>query len=120
MKRRHILGLSVIATLGVALVPGIAMSQGLKQQLVGTWLLASWEQDMPNNQKLHRFGDNPKGYNVFEANGRFFVMSPVPTFRRSLPGTPTNRRPRKPKPLRSAQSPITALIPSMRRPRSSR
>jgi len=73
MKLRHILSLSVIATLGVAFVPGTAMSQGLKQQLVGTWLLSSWEQDMPNNQKLHRFGENPKGYNVFDANGRFFV-----------------------------------------------
>ena len=51
----------------------IAQQKTLKEQLVGTWLLTSWEQDMPNNQKLHRFGDNPKGYNVFDANGRFFV-----------------------------------------------
>jgi hypothetical protein len=93
MNRRHILGLSVIASLGVALVPGIAMSQGLKQQLVGTWLLTSWEQDMPNNEKLHRFGNNPKGYNVFEANGRFFVLFARP----DLPKI-ASRDPNKPTP----------------------
>ena len=67
--------------LAVALASnGIAQQQtkSVKEQLVGTWLLTSWEQDMPNNQKLHRFGDNPKGYNVFEANGRFFVMFASP------------------------------------------
>jgi len=74
MNRRNILSLSAITALGVAMLPGTAMSQSLKQQIVGTWTLTSWEQDMPNNQKLHRFGTNPKGYSIFDANGRVFVM----------------------------------------------
>jgi hypothetical protein len=28
----------------------------------------------PDGSRLKQFGDNPKGINVFEANGRFFVM----------------------------------------------
>jgi len=76
MKRRNILGLSVIAALGLALLPGSALAQqkSLKEQIVGTWTAASWEQTNKDGTKFQRFGANPKGVNVFEANGRFFVM----------------------------------------------
>jgi hypothetical protein len=74
-------------------MPGMAMSQSLKQQLLGSWLLTSWEQDMPNNQKLHRFGTNPKGYNVFEANGRFFVMFARPDLPKIASRDPNNPTP---------------------------
>ena len=98
MNLRHILGLSIIATLCTAL-PGIAMSQSLKQQLVGTWLLTSWEQDMPNNQKLHRFGTNPRGYNGFEASGRFFVMFARPDLPKIASRDPNNPTPDEAKAL---------------------
>jgi hypothetical protein len=78
--------------LGVTLLPGSAHSQGIKQQLVGTWIITSWEQDLPNNQKLHRFGENPKGYNVFDANGRVFVMfarADIPKIASNNPNTPS-------------------------------
>jgi Lipocalin-like domain len=76
MKRRNILGLSVIAALGLAFLPGstLAQQKSLKEQLVGTWTVASWEQTNKDGTKLQRFGANPKGVNVFDANGRFFVM----------------------------------------------
>ena len=75
MNRYNILGLCVTTVFGLSLLPGSAVSQtkSLKDQLVGTWIVASWEQ-VRGNEKIHRFGDNPKGINVFEANGRFVVM----------------------------------------------
>jgi hypothetical protein len=76
MNRRHILSLSMITAFGLALLPGNALAQqkSLKEQLVGTWTVVSWEQTLPDGSKLQRFGANPKGINVFDANGRVFVM----------------------------------------------
>ena len=76
MHRRNILSLSVITACGLALLPGSAVSQqkSLKDQLVGTWTPVSWEQDVAGGGKLQRFGANPKGVTVFEANGRFIQM----------------------------------------------
>ena len=90
MNRRNIFGLSVIAALGLALLPGSALAQqkSLKEQLVGTWTAASWEQTNKDGTKFQRFGANPKGVNVFDANGRFFVMfarADLPKFASSNP-----------------------------------
>ncbi len=52
----------------------LAQQKSLKEQLVGTWTLVSSDQVLPNGSKLKQFGANPKGINVFEANGRFFHM----------------------------------------------
>jgi Lipocalin-like domain len=77
MKRRTILAMATTALLclGVAL-PGAAFAQQktIKEQLVGTWSLVSSDQVMPDGSKLKQFGANPKGINVFDANGRFFLM----------------------------------------------
>jgi hypothetical protein len=77
MNSRNMIGLSVITALGVVLLSGsgtLAQQKSLKEQLVGTWTAVSWEQVNKDGSKLHRFGTNPKGVNVFEPNGRFFVM----------------------------------------------
>ncbi len=76
MDRRHILSLSVITALGLAFLPGSALAQqkSLKEQLVGTWTVVSWDQVNKDGSKFQRFGTNPKGVNVFDANGRFYVM----------------------------------------------
>src|ERR1700730_10816564 len=76
MKRRNILGLPVIAALGLALLPSSATSQqqSLKDQLVGTWTVVSWNQTNQDGSKFQRFGADPKGVNVFDANGRFVIM----------------------------------------------
>jgi len=76
MDRRSVLSLSAITALGLALLPTSAVSQqkSLKDQLVGTWTLASWERVLPNGNKVQSYGTNPKGIVVFEANGRFFLM----------------------------------------------
>ena len=94
MTWRSILGLSAIAALGLALLPSNAASQqkSLKDQLVGTWTLASWEWVRPDGSKVQRFGTNPKGIVTFDANGRVFLMyarPDLPKIASNNPSTPT-------------------------------
>jgi hypothetical protein len=93
------LSLFAVTALGLVLLPVTAMAQtkSLKDQLVGTWLLTSWEQDMPNNQKLHRFGENPKGYHAFDANGRTFVMFARPDLPKIAANDPNKPTPEEAK-----------------------
>jgi hypothetical protein len=76
MNRRNVITLSAVAVLGFALPPGSALSQqkSLKDQLVGTWALASWERTNPDGSKTHAFGESPKGINMFGADGRFALI----------------------------------------------
>jgi hypothetical protein len=84
MNRRRIFCLSVIPALALLLLPGSAAAQKLlKEQLVGTWTITSWEQVRPNSDKFQRFGVNPKGVHTFDGNGRYVVMfarSDLPKF----------------------------------------
>jgi hypothetical protein len=94
MNRRNILSLSVITALGLSVLPNTVMArhQSLKHQLVGTWTLVSWEQDVANGPKFQRFGTNPKGVTVFDANGRVFSMyarPDLPNIASKNPSTPT-------------------------------
>jgi hypothetical protein len=76
MNRRSVFNPSAIALLGLALLPASAPAQQktLKEQLVGTWTLVSWEQVQKDGTKQQDFGANPKGLASFDGNGRFFVM----------------------------------------------
>jgi hypothetical protein len=76
MHRRSILTFSAITALVLALLPSsiIAQQGGLKQQLVGTWTLVSWEQVQKDGTKQQDFGANPKGIASFDGSGHFFVM----------------------------------------------
>jgi hypothetical protein len=47
--------------------------QSLKEQLVGTWTLASWEQKKGDGTKVRRYGENPVGIAFFDAGGRYIV-----------------------------------------------
>ena len=92
MNRRHLLGLSTVTALGLAVLPSSAVGQSLKDQLVGTWTLVSWDQTNPDGSKFQRFGANPKGYNIFDASGRAFIMfarPDLPKIASSNPSTPT-------------------------------
>jgi Lipocalin-like domain len=94
MNRRTLLNLSAITALGLAVSSGsaIAQTKSLKDQLVGTWTAVSWEQDVPNGPKFQRYGANPKGVTVFDANGRFFSMTArpdLPKIASNSPSTPT-------------------------------
>jgi hypothetical protein len=87
--------ISAITALGVALSFGTAMSQtkSLKDQLVGTWTVVSWEQMNKDGSKTQRFGANPKGVNSFDANGHFFMMFARPDLPKFASNDPTNPTP---------------------------
>jgi hypothetical protein len=78
MNRRATLAMTTIAllclTVSLAASDSLAQQRSLKEQLVGTWTLVSSDQVHPDGTKLRQFGANPKGINVFDANGRFFLM----------------------------------------------
>jgi Lipocalin-like domain len=65
----------------------------IKDQLVGTWTLASWEHALPNGSKDQSYGTNPKGIVVFDAKGRFFLMfarPDLPKIASNAPATATS------------------------------
>lgn len=93
MTRHSALGLSAIVA-ALVLLPNHAAAQQkqLKDQLVGTWTVVSWEQATKDGGKFQRFGANPKGINVFDANGRFIVMfarADLPRIASNDPSSPT-------------------------------
>jgi len=63
--------ISAITMLGLALIPGSAISQqsSLKEQLVGTWTFVSSTTKNADGSPL--WGSNPKGLIIFTDNGRF-------------------------------------------------
>ena len=78
MNRRATLAMTTSALLslavGLSASDSLAQQKSIKEQLVGTWTLVSSDQVLPDGSKLKQFGTNPKGINVFDANGRFFLM----------------------------------------------
>jgi hypothetical protein len=76
MNRRNILSLSVLSVVGFALLPNGAMAQQktLKEQIIGSWALTSWEQTYTDGHKDKGFGDNPKGIQNFDLSGRFTII----------------------------------------------
>ena len=79
MNQSHILGMSVIASLGCALLPGIVVAQSAKD-LVGAWTVVSAAPSMS--------GPTPKGSLIFEANGRYSFQM----MRSDLPKYASNNR----------------------------
>ena len=73
MNRRHILSLSVITAVGLALPSGYALGQTAKD-LVGTWSWVSVDITRPDGTKYQAFGANPKGFVIFDSNGRFAYL----------------------------------------------
>jgi hypothetical protein len=51
--------------------PGKKLS--LKERLVGTWTLLSWEQKKGDGTKVERYGSSPKGIAFFDAGGRYII-----------------------------------------------
>jgi hypothetical protein len=62
-----------MTVLGLALLSGNAVAQQgtLRQQLVGTWTLVSFEIAESNGAKRQPGGANPKGILFFDAGGRY-------------------------------------------------
>ncbi len=48
-------------------------SLSLKGQLIGTWMLVSWEQKKGDGTKVQRYGENPVGIAFFDSGGRYII-----------------------------------------------
>ncbi len=51
----------------------LGQKQSLRDQLVGTWTLLSWEQKNSDGTKIERYGAAPKGIAFFDADGRYVI-----------------------------------------------
>jgi len=76
MKSSSTILASALLCGAVAMPATIASAQqpSLKDQLIGTWTPVSWERVVPNGDKMHPYGTNPKGVVMFDADGRVFVI----------------------------------------------
>src|SRR5438132_5296101 len=64
-----------LAIFGAEMTVQSAMGQQrpLKEQLVGTWTLVSWEQTSPDGSKLQQFGASPTGIAFFDETGHYII-----------------------------------------------
>jgi lipocalin-like protein len=94
MTRLSTLGSVVFVIVGMSLLPGNVAGQQktIKEQLLGTWVPVSWEQDTQSGPKFQRFGAAPKGIHMFGNDGRFVVMfarADLPKIAANDPSKPT-------------------------------
>jgi Lipocalin-like domain len=54
--------------------PALGQQKTIKEQIVGTWSITSFEQTYPDGRKDQAFGATPKGVNTFDANGHFTLI----------------------------------------------
>jgi hypothetical protein len=92
MNRRNTLCLFAVAALGLALLPGSAVSQqkSLKEQLVGTWIYVSSTATGPDGSKSER--PNLKGAATYTSDGRSFFITTrtdIPKLASNNPSRPT-------------------------------
>jgi hypothetical protein len=75
MDFRALLAACSIALFGLPMTTSSLRSQqpSLKQQLLGTWTLLSWEQKKSDGTKVERYGTNPKGIAFFDAGGQYVI-----------------------------------------------
>jgi hypothetical protein len=75
MNLRVIFAACTIAVFGSPMMTfdALGQKQSLKEQLVGTWTLLSWEQKKGDGTKLERYGTSPKGIAFFDAGGRYII-----------------------------------------------
>jgi hypothetical protein len=75
MHRRSIFGFAAIAALGIILPPTAAVAQSLREQLIGAWDLVSIIATDKAGNKSDRRGPNPKGLLIFDASGRYSILT---------------------------------------------
>jgi hypothetical protein len=77
MNRHSIIGLPVILLVALVMASGGAVSQqtSLREQLVGAWTLVSIISTDKQGLKSERRGPNPKGLLIFDASGRYSILT---------------------------------------------
>lgn len=65
---------TIVTALAFCSSSAFAQQKTLKEQIVGTWNLTSWEQTYSDGRKDKSFGASPTGVNTFDSNGRFSVI----------------------------------------------
>ena len=90
MNRRNVIALFVCTAAGFGILssPIIAQQKSLKDQLVGSWTFVSAIDTRPDGTKNDRWGPNPKGTLMFDANGRYVQIisrSDIPKFAANKP-----------------------------------
>jgi hypothetical protein len=85
MNRSFMLPMSAVALFGLAVSApfsdAAAGQDTLKERLVGTWTLVSWEEMLPDGTKVAALGDaNSKGVLMFDAAGHvsFQIIAELP------------------------------------------
>jgi len=75
MKHRGVLSTCIAAALGFSLHANSASGQqpSVKEELVGTWMVVSWEQKKNDGTMLRQFGSNPTGMAIFDAGGWYII-----------------------------------------------
>ena len=96
----YVLGIWTLVPLAYALLTATSFAQqkSLKEQLVGTWTVVSWLETFKDGSKLQRFGPDPKGVNIFTADGHFSIMYARPDLPKIASNDPMSRRQKKPTP----------------------
>jgi hypothetical protein len=76
MKALTVIGLSATFAAGLASLPAstVAQQKSLKEQVVGTWTLASCDSTTATGAKAAYCVNNPKGILINDANGQFAVV----------------------------------------------
>jgi hypothetical protein len=76
MKRFSLIGLSVSTLMGLGLLSynALGQQQSLKDQLVGTWTLASVADAYPDGRKENSWGPDVKGAVNFDGKGHVMLM----------------------------------------------
>ena len=83
MTTRRFLALATVAVALAAGVNGSSAQQTLRQQLIGTWVMVSAVATTKEGTKSsERWGPNPKGQIIFDANGRYAFMISRPDIAR--------------------------------------
>ena len=80
MNRTNLLKISAATALAlvVGAGTGVAQKKTLKEQLVGSWLMATADNMRPDGSRFQAFGPNPKGILMFDANGWFSYQAGQP------------------------------------------
>ena len=75
MKYRGVISKCIATAFGLPLLAGgaVGQQQSLREQLIGTWTVVSWEQKKADGTRLELYGAHPVGIAFFDAGGRYII-----------------------------------------------